>query len=270
MLTFIVQQKEDFIFWRTQIWQERPVPHPQNYCFSFSQTGCLICQDQAAVLTSLTSLTNFTAFPGLLWDVKCLSPLQDWLLWVLSSPQSCREGFIPCPSTARTAPRTLWFISPHCLLWAQMSLYSWCQELEERISIFQNYEQSVFTLSCWFLHSWELKSYLYSCTIHAVTQTRIWCNFCLLHLIKFPIAVWDAGKIKITICSQCRISFFSVLPHPEAPGALSPDFWEHPWFLGASLHCSSLHCHSTPMKSCLSNPEFLPKQTLRNISPIWV
>lgn len=128
-----------------------------------------------------------------------------------------------------------------------MPLYSWCEELEERISIppcFQNYEQSVFTLSCWFLHSWELKSYLYSCTIHAVTQTHIWCNFCLLHLIKFPIAVWDAGKIKITICSQCRISFLLsfhtqrlLVLCPLIFGSI-PDFWEHP--------CTAHPCTATP------------------------
>lgn len=60
MLTFIVLQKEDVIFWRTRIWQETSMPYLNKFGVFFSlKIVCLICQDQTAVLSYFTYLGNF-------------------------------------------------------------------------------------------------------------------------------------------------------------------------------------------------------------------
>lgn len=89
-----------------------PVPYPEHDHFPFLHTGCLICRDQAAVLTSFTYLANFTAFRGSFW-MWSSSPLQGWLLW--ASTERFIHSF-PAPPQPGQHHGSSRFISLHCLL----------------------------------------------------------------------------------------------------------------------------------------------------------
>lgn len=228
MLSLIVLHKEDFMFWRTWICRKE-LCLPREFLLFILKRGCVICQGQA--LHSLIHLLR--------WLHSCSGLSQPGS----ASPESL-QGLIP----SLPAPEILCKISLSIACWrAQMSLYTWSQELGEALSIpacFQTTDRQYHTQ---LLVPSPLESQFTPCRI-SDTDSH-WCTLALLHWIK-SAAVWDAGRRKTSHLWPVQHQPFLSL-HTQSSCPLLPDFGSSlPWLCTQSRAAFT----SAALKSCQTNP----------------